>query len=446
MSSPNEKDGAAPPSPSKPPARSPHQSPSAAARLRSRQRKETLFRAMGKTAIATGLGFVVLLFATIVLQGKDAFTQTHVRLDIHFDPSALGLSQNPSEGELAQADYAALIRASLAAKFPEVTDRKERRDLASLVSTGAPFDLASMLEQDPSLLGKTESVWLTADDDMDMFVKGKIERGTPATERRLSDRKIAWIDALEKEGRVERQFNTQLFTSGDSREPELAGLWGAVMGSVYTLLTTLLLSFPIGVATAVYLEEFAPKSRWMDIIEVNINNLAAVPSIVFGLLGLAVFINFFDLPRSSPMVASLVLTLMTLPTVIIASRAALRSVPSSIRQAGLGMGASKFQTVLHHVLPLAMPGMLTGTIVGMAHALGETAPLLMIGMVAFLVDIPGGLTEPATVLPVQIYLWADSPERAFAERTSAAILVLLVFLIAMNSLAVILRQRFEQRW
>jgi phosphate transport system permease protein len=446
MSSPIDKDGPAPLSASKAAALSPHRSPSAKARLRRRQRKERLFRALGKTAIATGLGFVVLLFATIVLQGKDAFTQTSVRLDIHFDPAALGLPPSPSESDLAQADYGALIRASLAAKFPEVTDRKERRDLASLLSTGAPFDLAKMLEQDPSLLGKTESVWLTADDDMDMFVKGKIKRETPAAERRLNDKKIGWIDTLENDGRVERQFNTQLFSSGDSREPELAGLWGAVMGSVYTLLTTLLLSFPIGVATAVYLEEFAPKSRWMDIIEVNINNLAAVPSIVFGLLGLAVFINFFDLPRSSPLVASLVLTLMTLPTVIIASRAALRSVPSSIRQAGLGMGASKFQTVLHHVLPLAMPGMLTGTIVGMAHALGETAPLLMIGMVAFLVDIPGGLTEPATVLPVQIYLWADSPERAFAERTSAAILVLLVFLIAMNSLAVILRQRFERRW
>ncbi len=424
----------------------PHRTPMAQARLRRRQRAERLFRGLGQAAIATGLGFVILLFASIVMQGKGAFTQTHLRLDIHFDPSALGVSQTPSAAELAQADYAALVRAALAAEFPEVTERKERRDLASLVSGGAAFTLAEMLQQDPHLLGQTRSVWLTADDDVDMFVKGNIKRETAASERRLTDQKIAWIDTLEKAGQVERQFNTQLFTAGDSREPELAGLWGAVMGSVYTLFTTLLLSFPLGVATAVYLEEFAPKSRWMDVIEVNINNLAAVPSIVFGLLGLAVFINFFDLPRSSPLVASLVLTLMTLPTVIIASRAALRSVPSSIRQAGLGVGASKFQTVLHHVLPLALPGMLTGTIVGMAHALGETAPLLMIGMVAFLVDIPGGLTEPATVLPVQIYLWADSPERAFAERTSAAILVLLAFLITMNSLAVVLRQRLERRW
>jgi phosphate transport system permease protein len=425
---------------------SPHRAPAARARLRRRQLSERLFCAAGQVAIAIGLGFVVLLFGSIVYQGKDAFWQTHLRLDVTFDPSALGVGGSPSDAELEQADYGALVRNALSAQFPEVADRKERRELGSLVSTGAPFTLSHLLERDRALLGQTCSLWLPADDDVDMFVKGKIKRETPAAERRLSDRKIAWLDALEKEGRVERQFNTQLFSSGDSREPELAGLWGAVMGSIYTLFTTLLLSFPLGVATAVYLEEFAPRSRWMDIVEVNINNLAAVPSIVFGLLGLAVFINFFDLPRSSPVVASLVLTLMTLPTVIIASRAALRSVPSSIRQAALGMGASKFQTVLHHVLPLSMPGMLTGTIVGMAHALGETAPLLMIGMVAFLVDIPGGLMEPATVLPVQIYLWADSPEKAFAERTSAAIIVLLFFLIAMNSLAVVLRQRFERRW
>jgi phosphate transport system permease protein len=446
MSSPTQATATPASSAPRPPAHSPHRALAATARLRRRLRREKLFRGVGMAAIATGLGFVLLLFSSIILQGKDAFTQTHVRLDIHFDPSTLGVPAGASAAELTQGDYAALIRAALAARFPEVVERKERRDLASLLSTGAPFSLAEMLEQNPRLLGQTESIWLIADDDVDMFVKGKIQRETPAAQRRLSDQKIAWLDALEHDGRIERQFNTLLFTSGDSREPELAGLWGAVMGSVYTLLTTLLLSFPIGVATAVYLEEFAPKSRWMDVIEVNINNLAAVPSIVFGLLGLAVFINFFELPRSSPLVASLVLTLMTLPTVIIASRAALRSVPGSIRQAGLGMGASRFQTVLHHVLPLSLPGMLTGTIVGMAHALGETAPLLMIGMVAFLVDVPGALTEPATVLPVQIYLWADSPERAFAERTSAAIIVLLVFLITMNSLAVVLRQRFERRW
>ncbi|MGD8583527.1 MAG: phosphate ABC transporter permease PstA, partial [Gammaproteobacteria bacterium] len=262
----------------------------------------------------------------------------------------------------------------------------------------------------------------------------------------IKDHQIAWVDKLDEQGRIEKRFNKIFFTAGDSREPELAGIWGAATGSFYTLLVTLLLAFPLGVATAVYLEEFAPQNKWTDLIEVNINNLAAVPSIVFGLLGLAVFINFFGMPRSAPLVGGLVLTLMTLPTIIIASRAALKSVPPSIREAALGVGASKMQMVFHHVLPLAMPGMLTGTIIGMAQALGESAPLLMIGMVAFIVDIPGGVTDPSTVLPVQIYLWADSPERAFVERTSAAIMVLLAFLITMNALAVMLRRKFERRW
>jgi len=445
MSNPDDilEDELPPPLPRK---RSPHRTEEAARRLRRRLLAERGFRALGQAAIAIGLGFVVMLFASIIIRGSGAFTQTEVRLDIHFDPSTLGVSPTPSPAELAHADYAAPIRQALAAEFPDVTDRQQRRELASLVSGGASFTLADTLGRDPSLLGQTRPLWLAADDDVDVFVKGDIKRSTPSAERRINDRKIAWIDALQAQGRVERHFNTQFFSAGDSREPELAGIWGALMGSIYTLLLTLLFSFPIGVATAVFLQEFAPKNRWMDVIEVNINNLAAVPSIVFGLLGLAVFINFFDMPRSSPVVAGLVLSLMTLPTVIIASRAALASVPSSIRQAALGMGASKFQSVLHHVLPLAVPGMLTGTIVGMARALGETAPLLMIGMVAFMVDIPSGVFDPATVLPVQIYLWADSPERAFAERTSAAIIVLLAFLIAMNSLAVVLRQRFERRW
>jgi phosphate transport system permease protein len=262
----------------------------------------------------------------------------------------------------------------------------------------------------------------------------------------VSDRELAWIDAMTAQGQVERRFNVGFFTSGDSRDPERAGIRGAVVGSALTLVVTLLLAFPLGVATAVYLEEFAPRNRWTDLIEVNINNLAAVPSIVFGLLGLAVFINFFGMPRSAPLVGGLVLTLMTLPTIIIASRAALAAVPPSIREAALGMGASHMQMVAHHVLPLAMPGVLTGTIIGMARALGETAPLLMIGMVAFIVDVPRGFTDPATALPVQIYLWVDSPERAFVERTSAAIIVLLGFLIAMNALAVFLRRRLERRY
>ncbi len=268
----------------------------------------------------------------------------------------------------------------------------------------------------------------------------------PESDRRLNDQEVSWLQALDDRGALETRFNATFFTSGDSREPEQAGIWGAVVGSFFTLLTTLIISFPIGVLAAVYLEEFAPKNRWTDLIEVNINNLAAVPSIVFGLLGLAMFLNFFGMPRSAPLVGGMVLALMTLPTIIIASRAALKAVPPSIREAALGVGASKLQVVTHHVLPLAMPGILTGTIIGMAQALGESAPLLMIGMVAFIVDVPGGFTDPATVLPVQIYIWADSPERAFEAKTSAAIMVLLAFLIFMNALAVLLRKQFERRW
>jgi phosphate transport system permease protein len=303
-----------------------------------------------------------------------------------------------------------------------------------------------MVRQQPDLVGSTRTVWVPADDDVDMLVKGFITRETSEADRRINDRQLAWIDSWVQGKKIKKRFNTVFFTSGDSREPEMAGILGALVGSILTLALTLLLSFPVGVAAAVYLEEFAPRNRWTDLIEVNINNLAAVPSIVFGLLGLAVFINFLHLPRSAPVVGGLVLTLMTLPVIIIASRVSLQSVPPSIREAALALGTSKMQTVFHHVFPLALPGMLTGTIIGLARALGETAPLLMIGMVAFIVDIPGHFTDPATALPVQIFLWADSPERAFVERTSAAIIVLLALLVLINSLAVILRSRFERRW
>jgi phosphate transport system permease protein len=299
-----------------------------------------------------------------------------------------------------------------------------------------------MVLADPSLVGKTVKVWLPADDEIDMIQKGYFEIDGD----RFSEQLGGWLEKLKADGRLERQFNTRFFQTGDSREPELAGIWGAVAGSFLTLIVTLLVAFPVGVLAAVYLEEFAPKNRITDLIEVNINNLAAVPSIVFGLLGLAVFIQVAHLPRSAPVVGGLTLALMTLPTLIIASRAALKAVPPSIREAALGLGASPVQAMFHHTLPLAMPGILTGTIIGMAQALGETAPLLMIGMVAFIVDIPATPFDAATVLPVQIYLWADSPERAFVEKTSAAIMVLLGFLIVMNGLAVFLRKRFERRW
>jgi phosphate transport system permease protein len=299
---------------------------------------------------------------------------------------------------------------------------------------------------DPALIGRTVSMWLPADDEVDLFVKGRVSRESAESERRLSDVQIAWIDTLRQRDRVRTAIATDFLFSGDSREPELAGIWGALVGSLLTLAVTLGVSFPLGVAAAVYLEEFAPRNRWTDLIEVNINNLAAVPSIVFGLLGLAVFLNFLHLPRSAPLVGGLTLSLMTLPTIIIAGRSAIKAVPPSIREAARGLGASPIQVVGHHVLPLALPGILTGAILGMARALGETAPLLMIGMVAFVVDVPRRLTDAATALPVQIFLWADSPERAFVAKVSGAILVLLAFLILMNGVAIWLRQRFEKRW
>ena len=414
--------------------------------LARRYRRERNFRRIGLAAILIGLLFVSFLFVSIVANGYSAFQQTYIQLDVNFNPEKIApLGENDPQ-VISKGDFGGLIKAALREKFPSVTQRREKRVLYGLVSTGGAYQLRDQVMGNPALIGTTQPVWLVADDDVDMLIKGHIDLKLAQSDRRIKDNQLAWIQQLQSEGRIEKRFNSRFFTAGDSRDPERAGIKGAVFGSLFTLLITLAISFPVGVAAAVYLEEFAPKNRWTDLIEVNINNLAAVPSIVFGLLGLAVFINFFGLPRSVPLVGGLVLALMTLPTIIIASRAALKSVPPSIREAALGVGASPMQTITHHVLPLAMPGMLTGTIIGMAQALGETAPLLMIGMVAFIVDVPSGPLDPSTVLPVQIYLWADSPERAFVERTSAAIMVLLAFLVCMNLLAVWLRKRFERRW
>jgi len=416
------------------------------ASLPKRYARERRFRLLGRFAVLLGLVFVGLLFLSIIANGYTGFQRTYLKVPVSFDQALLDPEGKRDPAALQSADYAALVKQSLQAAFPEVSGRSELRELFGIVSSGAEYQLMDMVEGDPSLVGTTRDVWLIASDDIDMVVKGHIDRDVPEDQRRVNDRALGWLDALEQKGAVKTRFNSAFFTNGDSREPELAGIGGAVAGSFYTLLVCLVIAFPIGVAAAVYLEEFAPKNRWTDLIEVNINNLAAVPSIVFGLLGLAVLINFFGMPRSAPIVGGLVLALMVLPTIIIAGRAALKSVPPSIREAALGVGASKMQTVFHHVLPLAMPGMLTGMIIGMAHALGETAPLLMIGMVAFVVDVPKGLFDPSTLLPVQIFLWADSPERAFVEKTAAAIIVLLAFLIAMNALAVLLRKHFERRW
>jgi len=415
-------------------------------RLRRRYAAERRFRMYGAGAIIAAVLVLVTLLGSIISQGYTAFWNHEIALNVTFDPQVIDPEGTRDPATLGRANYGQLVRAALQQQFPQVTGRSDVRRLSGMISSGADGQLRRMVMDDPSLIGRTERVWVLASDDIDTLLKGQIDRDLPENNRRVSDQEIAWADALEAQGDVRWSFNTTLFTAADSREPELAGIWGAAVGSFWLLLTTLVLSFPLGVMTATYLEEFAPKNRWTDLIEVNINNLAAVPSIVFGLLGLAVFLGFFGMSRSAPFVGGLVLTLMTLPTIIITTRAALKSVPPSIREAALGVGASRLQVVTHHVVPLAMPGILTGTIIGMAQALGETAPLLMIGMVAFIIDVPGGPFDPATALPVQIFLWADSPERAFVARTSAAIMVLLAFLVLMNALAVVLRRRFERRW
>lgn len=417
------------------------------ASLAKRYAREKRFQFYGLASIVLSLTFLVILLSTIFIQGLPAFTQTYMKLEVNLSAEALGVEPTASQEKLRAASYETVVMNALNARFPGVTERKQKMALKKLVSSSAAYDLQKQVMDNPQLIGTQQTLWVMADDDIDTYFKGNIDRNQAEADRRIKDFQLAWLDDLEAKGEIERRFNVPFFTSGDSREPEQAGILSALMGSFYTMLVTMTLAFPIGVAAAIYLEEFAPKNNpFVDFIEVNINNLAAVPSIVFGLLGLAVFIQFFGVPRSTPLVGGLVLTLITLPTIIIASRASLKSVPPSIRQAAYGMGASRVQTVFHHTLPLAMPGILTGTIIGMAHALGETAPLLMIGMVAFIIDIPHGITDPAAILPVQIYLWSDSPERAFTEKTSAAIIVLLFFLVMMNLLAVLLRKRFERRW
>lgn len=409
-------------------------------RLRRRKFAEKRFQAYGIGAVLLGLVFVAMLIVSITANGVRAFWQTQIHLEIHFN------EQEIDANAPAKANYRKLVRQAMYNEFPEVTSRKDKRQLAGMLSIGADAWLMKMVQDEPDIIGTRQRIWLPLDDNFDMLRKGVINRDALNDTSKISPKHLDWFDMLVEKGMIELKFNTQYFLVGDSREPELAGLRGALTGSFYTLLVTFLLSFPIGVAAACYLEEFAPKNRFTDIIEININNLAAVPSVVFGLLGLAIFINFFSLPRSVPLVGGLVLTLMTIPTIIISGRAALRAVPPSIREGAMAIGASRMQVVLQHVVPLALPGMLTGTIIGLAQALGETAPLLMIGMVAFIVDVPSGPLDPSTVLPVQIFLWADSPERALVEKASGAILILMSFLIVMNTAAVMLRNKFERRW
>ena len=500
-------------------------------RLKARYRAEARFRAYGIAAIVVSLAFLGILLLDILLKGLPAFTEHRLNLDIAI-PAGLAGAGAPTPEAIRGADWRKVLQDSVRGVFPEVTERKARKQLGQLVASGAEDALRERALAEPGVIGTTVPMSLPLSDKAGVFRQGgsgsvdrvigstplmlavagdevtmpatpeitkafggrstigedapsalvfaangaiklqKLEGGTasgvllrplaatevpagnwtlmtvatPQSRRDISDLEVAWLEKLGTEGRIERGFNWRFFTASDSREPEHAGIYGALIGSLMTMLVTLGLCLPLGVAAALYLEEFAPKTRLTDLIEVNINNLAAVPSIVFGLLGLAVFLNFFGLPRSAPIVGGLVLSLLVLPTIIIASRAALSAVPPSIREGALAVGASHQQAVFHHVLPLALPGILTGTILGIARALGETAPLLMIGMIAFIIEVPDGFTSPATVLPVQVYLWSDLPEAAFQAKTAAAIIVLLAVLLTMNALAIYLRRKFERKW
>lgn len=409
------------------------------ARRRARYAADTRLKAYGLTAILLALGFLAILFTSLTMTGYKAFIQSMVTVEIRLDPEEVDRS------DVFNAPWRRIVQDALANLNPDLTG-PERRKFLQTFTPNAQFLVRDQVLASPSLIGSTVAFTIPLADPFDQLAKGEVDRSLPESRRRVDDVQIGWYDELNAKGVISQPFNWGLFFNADSRFPELAGLAGAISGSFWALLVCFLLSFPAGIAAAIYLEEFAPKNRVTDFIEVNINNLAAVPSVVFGLLGLAVFLGVFGLPRSAPLVGGMVLALMTLPTIIIVTRASLKSVPSSIREAALGIGASKHEAILHHILPLSMPTILTGTIIGLAQALGETAPLLLIGMNAFITTPTTGVLEASTALPTQIFIWADSPERGFVARTSAAILVLLGFLIVMNAIAIFLRQRFERRW
>ena len=400
-----------------------------------RHARERRFRLYGGVAILSSLVFLLVFFASIIADGYTAFSRTEIRLAVTFDAQLV-----------EQDSFRTIVQQSLRNRFPGIEQRKERWQLYRLMSKAGKYKLRNMAMQDPSVIGTTQDIWLPASSDVDMFMKGKIPADTPEATRKIKDKQIAWLEELQAEGAVRSVFNHAFFTNGDSREPEQAGMLGGLMGSIFTIIVCILLSLPIGVGAATYLEEFAPKTRLTDLIEVNINNLAAVPSIIFGLLALAIYLNLLGMPRSSSLVGGFALSMLVLPTIVIATRNALAAVPPSIRHAAMALGATKVQVAIHHTLPYALPGIMTGTILGIARALGETAPLLMIGMVAFVADVPSNFTDPTTSLPTQIYLWADSPEKGFAEKTSACIMVLLVILASINAIAAYVRKRFEHEW
>lgn len=415
------------------------------ASLQKRHASEKRFKIFGFLTIVISLSFLVLLIFSIVGKGYSAFIKTEIQLSIYIDEKYA--TDTYEGGEIVkQANFTKIIKNSLKKNFQDAKTRKQKKQLYALISKNAPYTLRDAVDKDNSLIGKNVDIWLTASSNVDMFMKGNISRDIPENKRKISDLQISWLDELEKNGKIQKSYNNFFLTNGDSREAEIAGMAGSIIGSIFIVITCILFAFPIGVMTAIYLEEFAPRNKLTYFIEININNLAAVPSIVYGLLGLTVYLQFFDLPRSSSLVGGLTLSLMALPVIVISTRTAIAAIPQSIRDGAMALGATDLQIVMHHVFPLALPGIMTGAILSIARVMGETAPLLMIGMVAFLVDVPSSFLDASTAMPVQIYLWSDNPELGFVEKTSAAIMVLLVILISINSLAVFIRKKFETRW
>ena len=422
--------------------------------LNKRYKKEKRFILLGRVAVSLTIIFLVILLGSILLKGISGFYTTNIFLQTNLSQEIIDPQDKKNVEEIYKSSWRKIARNSIydvlsafnKSKNIDKISRKDKRDFLKLFSRSSEFYIRDFTLKNLDSIGKEVKISIPSSSLVDQFLKGKINIAVNENDRPINDKQVSWINFMVENKMIERKFNINFFYKGDSRNAEEAGILGAIVGSFFVILVAIIVAFPVGVMSAIYLEEFAPKNKITNIIEVNINNLAAVPSIVFGLLGLAIFLNFFGLPRSSPLAGGLVLALMTLPTIIISSRVAIKSVPPSIREAAMGIGASKMQSVFHHVIPLAVPGILTGTIIGMARALGETAPLLMMGMVAFIVDVPQSITDPSTVLPAQIFLWSDQPERGFEEKTAAATIILLVFLLTMNALAVFLRYKYERKW
>ena len=414
-------------------------------RLQKRYASEKRFKSYGIISICLALTFVGLLVFKVLSEGTSAFVKTSIQLELNFDHKLLNISKQPTKEEIEDIDFYDFTLQHILKVFP-TSNRDEEKQLIKLFTSDFEFEVKKYFKANPDILNKVIALNITAASDLDQLHKGNYQRDIPENRRKISNFQLKIYDQLLEKKKINKVFNNYFFTNGDSRNPEIAGIGGAMLGSFFSILVCLIIAFPIALLAAVYLEEFAPKNKFTDFIEININNLAAVPSIVFGLLGLGILLNVFELPRSTSLVGGITLALMTLPRIIIPCRASLKAVPPSIREAALAVGASKVQSVIHHVVPLAMPGTLSGTIIGLAQALGETAPLLLIGMVAFVVQVPGSPLDPSASPPIQVYLWSESAERGFVEKTSATIMVLLGFLIIMNSIAVYARQKFEKKW